>query len=177
MHFVYINKMLVEHVFDRYMDKIADVLRIHNFRIIETDFGYVVEKGNFNPSKGVDEITIYGLKLDLRGGKVLHERVLVIKRDIGIRSHEEERQEIVKNIGEKIVIQATNKEQRRLAPRQARYSVHLDSDGLGFYHGFKLVNDATDEPHAVIYVAKALKPEYVDSRNDSFIVPPNSFKS
>ncbi len=149
---------------DTYLPKIKKFLGTDNLDIQQTLFGYAVIKGNWIPSE-TTTIHYQGLKLNLKG-RVLHERVLLFNKDIGLRSHEEESQEIVINIGSEVI--------KQVMPLDAFSFIYLGraahsmNGDYGFVHGFNVENTG------LLYVAKALKQEFV--QGNSFIVPPNSFK-
>ena len=147
---------------DSYLARIKRFFGTDTLDIQETDFGYSVIKGNWVPSYGIS-MSFSGKTLNLQN-MILHERVLIINKAIGIRSHEEEFQEIISNIGNSVIFQTFPKQDSiKINPGVAIYSVNEDE---GFFHGFKV------EKTGLLYVAKALKPEYVNG--NSFIVPPNS---
>jgi hypothetical protein len=149
-----------------HLPKIKKILNTNKVEVQQTDFGYAILKDNWTPSEKADKITISGLDLDLVG-RVLHERVLIIYREIPIRSHEEEDQEIVENIGHfDIRMTLPRGKSRIITPGNCTYSVQGPE---GFCHGFDLRREG------VLYVAKALKPKSVKGQN-SFIMPENSYK-
>jgi len=148
-----------------YGPKIEEFLREKHFVLHRTDFGYAAIKGNWKPSQSIEKINICDLELDLRG-KVLHERVLIIEREIGIRSHQEADQEVIKNIGDTAITQTLHEGYTRFPPRMAGYS--LDR-GWYFFHGFKV-----EKGTGLLYLATALKPEFVDG--NSFKMPKNTYQ-
>jgi hypothetical protein len=152
------------------LGEIKDFLNAATIDVHSTDFGYVIIKGNWAPSRStedLDKINILGLDLNLKG-RVLHERVLFISRDktIPIRSHEEVDQEIVQNIGHyNILMTLPGSNERIILPGQRRHSV----DGKnGFFHGFHAKNEG------ILYVAKAVHKDFVEG--NSFRVPENTYK-
>lgn len=141
----------------------------------ETDWGYFIEKGNWKASNGVFEVNILGHSLDLRD-RVLHERVLIITGDVPIRSHEEEDQEVVTNIGDYTVYQIVPPNLSNPIPikkGQTTYSVNMNPDPVGepfgFFHGFQVERGGV----GLLYVAKALKPKFLDG--NSFKDPKNTY--
>lgn len=131
-------------------------------RVVEVPFGviYVGENLSMQGRKNVA-----GLILNLEK-RVFHHRCLLFRKDIPIRSHEETDQEIVANYGGEIRIVGPGR-LIKLREHDVAYSV---SGSEGFFHGFEKYR-LTDE--GFIYVAKALRPEFVDG--DSFRVPDNSY--
>ena len=168
---------------EAYLSRAREFLGVENPRVEETLFGYAIIKGNWAPSRSVQVVRLLNhmegfmpsfYNLDLRG-RVLHERILVIERSIPIRSHEETDQEVVENIGgSDIHIRYRHKgdmgrgdmsiKTARINPGNTSQSVQGPDR---FFHGFFV------EETGLLYVAKALKPEYVEG--DSFRVPENTF--
>ncbi|PIN75541.1 hypothetical protein COV18_03230 [Candidatus Woesearchaeota archaeon CG10_big_fil_rev_8_21_14_0_10_37_12] len=152
---------------DVYLSRAKEALGTHKVRVVEASFGYLVIKGN---DRELDGANLLGFELDLTG-RVLHERVAILERGVGIRSHEETSAEVVKNVGDTDLQIVFPHDKQLIRPGELRYSVAPSGSdlGRGFYHGF----DITDGP-GLLYVAKALHPEFVEG--DSFRVPDNSYK-
>jgi len=98
---------------------------------------------------------------------MLHERVLIIRDDIPIRSHEETDREIVKNFGTEDIDYIQPNSSRTIFPENAIWSV---SHETGFYHGFRVRRGR----YGVLYVSKMIRPGFAEG--NSFRMPPNSYK-
>lgn len=146
------------------ISRIQEHLKTRDLMISQTPFGHVAIKGNWTPPSDVTSLNIDGLELEI-AGRTLHERALVIQRNIPIRSHEEESQEIVTNIGVNPITYISDPGQPlEIMPGNTIYSVKGND---GFHHGFSV------ERRGILYVAKALHPEFAEG--GSFRVPENSY--
>ncbi len=159
------------------------ILRVEKDRLRaeETDWGYLVEKGNTRGLSLPLIESVFGDAHDELGDEdfVLHERVLMMKSNtmlptnISMRSHEEEYAEIASPMGGEIfkVIEhsGTFMPVRVLMYRTPTMMVGFPRDGEqeGFYHGIATMKGGA------VYIAKLLRPEFVDG--DSFIMPKNTY--
>jgi hypothetical protein len=129
--------------------------------------GILVEKGNWRPSSGINRVIVDGLELDLQGPKkgetcFLHERVWYFTSPSPGRKHPETRHEIIANIGTNNIEYVMGDLSWDIVPGKAVYSV----DELeGHWHGFSVEKNKP----GILYVAKALIPEYAQGR--SFWLP------
>ena len=131
-----------------YRNIIQNCLGTPMFSAIDRSFGYtIIRRDALQLPKYVDGIKIDDMELDLKDRHFL-DFVLIIKSSIGIRSHDEEYQEIVKNIGSTPII-------------------YKSVDEEGFYHGFSV------EKVGLLYVAKALLPGFTDG--NPFRMPENTY--
>ena len=172
------------YIVDKYRKRIKDCLQVEDLEMKETPFGYLGIIGN-------REITAVGsvpsdsplfttgrqapLSLQLGNDEVLHERVWILTcaADVPIRSHEETRHEIVRNFGyfdiEYLYAEGPGQkeEMKPILMGDVIYSVRGRE---GFYHGFRVAKEG------LLYVAKALKKEWIDPENpNSFKAPPNTY--
>lgn len=151
-----------------YIDKAKEFFNTENVDAQETYFGYAIIKGNWKPSVNIDTIKINELDLCIKEC-VLHERILVIEKNIPIRSHQEEWQEIVQNIWDTDIYYISSIDGSinsvKMPPEETMYSM---VNNTGFFHGFNI------EKTGLLYVAKALDLSYVEG--NSFRIPENSYK-
>lgn len=159
---------------EKYLPRIHEHLGTDKTEVQKTDFGYAVIKGNWFPPANVEHVRIGGRNLDLRG-KVLHERVLVIECEIPIRSHQEVEQEIVTNIGgrseyARIGCNSIDDGEERMHTMNVGETIFsVYGRHVGFNHGFQV-----EMSGSCLYIAKALKPEFVEG--NSFRMPENLWK-
>jgi len=156
-------------VFEEGIERAKRFLRYPSARVEKTDYGIAVIRGNYVLAETV-ELFIRGKPLDLTG-KVLHQRVIIFDREIPIRSHQEQDQEIVVNIGENTVGYRNPTYPLNTVRPQNSFVSH-DIKSHGFYHGWGLVSEGDT---GMLYVAKALKPEFVQADSDSFKMPTNDY--
>lgn len=148
-----------------YLPRIKEALGITgSLEINKTDFGYVAVKGNWFPPKST-KLSINRAVLDLTD-RVLHEIVLVIKRTIPLRTHNETDRQIFSNIGDSNVgVAYVDRGERRpdfiLRPGETVQTLH---NQYGHQYGF-----VVEKGLGLLYVAKALKPEFVEG--NSFRLP------
>lgn len=149
-----------------YLKRAQEYMKTEDLGVSQTPFGYVFEKGNTYPSP--TEFSVDENVLQLQG-RVLHERILLIERNIPIRSHEEVSQEVIRNIGDQNIVYTEPGRKLVMWPwcQLAMYSVNGEN---GFFHGFEIEEGKS----GLLYVAKALKPEYVDG--NSFTIPENTYE-
>ncbi|HLC20173.1 MAG TPA: hypothetical protein VJK72_04595 [Candidatus Nanoarchaeia archaeon] len=157
---------------NEYLPRICKELHTDKVEVEKTHFGYAVIKGNWFPPAAVDHLRIDGRNIDLRG-KVLHERVLIIEGEIPVRSHQEVAHELVRNIRDigfrnfSIEYIDADRPIWNINPGESILSVY---DRTGFNHGFRVEQGKV----GLLYVAKALHPEFVDG--NSFRMPENTYK-
>jgi len=162
-----------------YLPFIRSYLKNPNLEAKETPYGFVVVKGNWKPSKGVDFSTIHGkrgLRRDITKG-VVHERVVGIRRHVPIRSHEELLEEVVVNVGGcQISQEFPNHSVLTLEPGKSLITYPLDGTDLedldknGFYHGWSVQG-----MWGVFHVVKLLHPSFV--QGNSFRMPENTYEA
>ena len=148
-----------------YLKRAQEYMKTEDLGVSQTPFGYVFEKGN---TTGLSDFSLDGKRLDLRD-RVLHERILLIERNIPIRSHEEVSQEVIRNIGDQNIVYTEPGRKLVMWPwcQLAMYSVNGEN---GFFHGFEIEEGKS----GLLYVAKALRPEYIDG--NSFTIPENTYE-
>ncbi len=147
-----------------YMRRASEILREPYAGLVIAPFGFTIVKGNYKPSSSVDVVHVdnYPMKL---GGRTFHERVLLIERNIPIRSHEETDLEIVKNVGDVPLFYIEPESETIIVPGNIFCTV---SGRQGFYHGFRIEHGI-----GLLYVAKILNPEFV--YENSFRMPDNTY--
>lgn len=149
----------------------------------ETDWGYIVEKGN---STGLSfpliEHVFGDVPHDLRDEYfVLHERVLVmgphtrLPENADMRSHEEEFAEVAGTVTGTVYKNAKEggvsfPVRIMITKGPERMVLFPDQEGKqeGFYHGIATVDGGA------LYVAKLLRPDYVEGK--SFRMPENTYR-
>ncbi len=150
---------------DEYIKKAIAILGTDDKEVTDAPFGRRVIKKAYWPSPAADKITIYELPLTIKD-LVLFEGIVVIERNIPIRSHEEVREEIVCNVGETVINYVLPNGNVTLCQGAPHYSVRGND---GFFHGF------TVEKTGLLYFAKAVHPD--SFVNDySFKIHKNTFK-
>src|SRR3989339_145938 len=145
---------------DKYIALAKRILKTHEVSVEEKRFGIAVIKGNKPLRKDEEHCVDYTNGRGDRSflyisGGTLHERVLIIRDDIPIRSHEETDREIVKNFGTEDINYVQPNGNRIIFPENAIWSVFQEA---GFYHGFGIRRGK----YGVLYVAKAIKHGFVE---------------
>ena len=135
---------------------VREYLRTDDPKVEETDFGAIFKKGTYSRELATQE----GRLLRLGHGEVSDESVLFMRGGIciPIRTDDEVNRELITNIGDTDIIYRRDVEIHCLRPNQSRWSVwRANGMVFGLDHGY-----AVEKGDGYLYIAKALRPEYVD---------------